>query len=93
MTTIISKLTSKARYLVLVGLAAAEIGFVAPAFAGGPATAAIACVVDNDYQPAQISDVRLDLDGDYTVFVRDRDGDLWECNSSPSGDIYYNVIL
>jgi UDP-N-acetylmuramyl pentapeptide synthase len=93
MTTNIRKLTSKARYLLLAAVAAAGMGFVAPAFAGGPVTAAIACAVDNDFQPAQIFDVRLDLDGDYTVLVRDGDGDLWECNSGPDGYIYYNNML
>ena len=87
----------KSTRLLSISSGAAAVGIAVMAAGSTPATAgsytAVAmCVLANDYQPAQAIDISLDADGDYNVVVLDRDGDLWDCNASSYGLIYWNVL-
>lgn len=68
------------------------IDFVVPASRSGSQDAAYACWLANPYKPAWVLNVSPDGVGDYDVTVVDRDGDRWQCNASPFGDVYWNDL-
>ncbi len=86
-----------ARTLTAIGLA---LVLAAPASAGqinvnaGPkATATNACTSFNEYGPTEVVDVVEDGLGDWLVWVKDKDGDLWMCNANEEGAVYANVLM
>lgn len=59
----------------------------------GHDSAIAACIDFNDYKPANLVDAAEDGLGDWLVWVKDKDGDLWLCNANADGDVYANVVL
>ena len=55
--------------------------------------AADACLVRNEFAPASVVEAVPDGMGDWLVWVKDRDGDLWSCNADAQGLIYVNVFV
>lgn len=52
-----------------------------------------ACVDRNEHWPAGAVEAVADGMGDWLVWVRDRDGDLWSCNADAAGLVYANVLI
>jgi hypothetical protein len=59
----------------------------------GHDSAVAACIDFNQYKPANLVDATEDGLGDWIVWVKDKDGDLWLCNANAAGDVYANVLL
>lgn len=59
----------------------------------GHDSAVAACLDFNGYKPADLVDAVEDGLGDWIVWVRDKDEDLWLCNANAEGDVYANVLL
>jgi hypothetical protein len=59
----------------------------------GHDTAVAACLDLNGYKPTELVEAVEDGLGDWIVWVRDKDQDLWLCNANESGDVYANVLL
>lgn len=59
----------------------------------GEQAAAAVCAAVNEYGPAQAERSVQDGLGDWVVWVRDRDSDLWLCNASAEGNVYANTII
>ena len=59
----------------------------------GRDSAVAACLDFNGYKPAELVDAAEDGLGDWIVWVRDKDEDLWLCNANEEGDVYANVLL
>ena len=55
--------------------------------------AAEACVAFNEYAPATVEQIAEDGLGDWIVWVRDKDSDLWLCNASSDGNVFANVSI
>jgi hypothetical protein len=51
------------------------------------------CVTVNKYGPAQVVKTTEDGLGDWIVWVRDKDSDLWLCNASAEGNVYVNKLI
>lgn len=51
------------------------------------------CVGYNSYGPARVVDAVEDGMGDWLVWVKDKDGDLWMCNASGEGGIYAYALI
>jgi hypothetical protein len=74
------------------------------AFAHGPASAAEptpagvekageACTTLNEYGPVETVKTVEDGLGDYLIWVKDKDGDLWMCNANAEGAVFTNVLM
>jgi hypothetical protein len=74
------------------------------AFAHGPAAAAEltpdgvekageACTDLNEYGPVETVTTVEDGLGDYLIWVKDKDGDLWMCNANAAGAVFTNVLM
>ena len=83
-------------------LAAAGLALVladAPAFAGerapdpGMATAESACTAVNEHSPVEVAATVPDGVGDWVVWLKDKDADLWLCNASSAGAVYANTMM
>jgi len=59
----------------------------------GHDSAVAACLDFNEYKPANLVDAVEDGLGDWIVWVKDKDEDLWLCNANAKGDVYANVLL
>jgi hypothetical protein len=59
----------------------------------GHDSAVAACLAFNDYKPANLVDAVEDGLGDWIVWVKDKDEDLWLCNGNGEGEVYANVLL
>ena len=59
----------------------------------GRQVAAEACLAFSEYGPAQVAQAAEDGLGDWLVWVRDKDNDLWLCNASSEGNVYANTLL
>ncbi len=59
----------------------------------GQQTAAAACLSFNEYRPGQVTQVAGDGLGDWIVWVRDKDNDLWLCNASSQGNVFANSLI
>ena len=59
----------------------------------GHDSAVAACIDFNQYKPANLVDAVEDGLGDWIVWVKDKDEDLWLCNANAEGDVYANVLL
>jgi hypothetical protein len=76
-----------------------SIGGEAPAAAESEAeanarrTAVNACLQGNEFGPARLIQAVGDGFGDWLVWVKDREGDLWSCNADRDGHVYLNVVL
>jgi hypothetical protein len=86
----------------LLSATALTLVLSASAFAGdshfeengsGQDAAVQACMDLNEYAPTELVDAVDDGLGDYLVWVKDRDGDLWMCNANADGAVYANVIM
>lgn len=55
--------------------------------------AVAACLDFNGYKPAELVDAAEDGMGDWIVWVRDKDEDLWLCNANAEGEVYASVLL
>jgi len=71
-----------------------------PASAGEGSGAAVerkiaeeACLGFNAHRPAQMVQSVPDGLGDWVVWVRDKDSDLWMCNANAKGDVYANALV
>jgi hypothetical protein len=63
-----------------------------PAAPDGRDVAAQACLSINEYGPAEVTSTVEDGLGDWIVWVRDKDGDLWLCNASSQGNVFANAM-
>ena len=74
------------------------------AFAQGPAAAAEraangvekageACTAMNEYGPVETVKTVEDGLGDFLIWVKDKDGDLWMCNANGEGAVFTNVLM
>jgi len=52
-----------------------------------------ACQAMNQYGPVTVQKTVEDGMGDWIVWVKDKDDDLWLCNADKEGDVYANVLL
>ena len=59
----------------------------------GRDTAIAACIDFNGYKPAKLDAAAEDGLGDWIVWVKDKDDDLWLCNANGEGEVYANVLL
>jgi hypothetical protein len=59
----------------------------------GRDAAASECLSFNKYGPAQLVSAVEDGLGDWVVWVRDKDDDLWICNASAEGNVYVNTMI
>jgi len=55
--------------------------------------ASAVCVSENQYGPVQAVKAVEDGLGDWIVWVRDKDSDLWMCNASAEGNVYANTLI
>lgn len=55
--------------------------------------ASAVCVSVNQYGPVQAVKAVEDGLGDWIVWVRDKDSDLWMCNASAEGNVYANTLI
>jgi hypothetical protein len=83
-------------------LAAAGLALVltqAPAFAGEPnvetgaATAVAACQTFNTAGPVELVGAVEDGLGDFVVWSKDANGDLWLCNANSEGAVFVNTKI
>ncbi len=87
------------RLLAAAGLAIALAANSGPASAAedwhpeGHDSAVAACLDLNEYKPVELDAATEDGLGDWIVWVKDKDGDLWLCNANAQGDVYANVLL
>ena len=51
------------------------------------------CASVNGYGPVQVVQSVEDGLGDWIVWVRDKDNDLWICNASAEGNVYANTLI
>lgn len=51
------------------------------------------CISFNKYGPVQAEAAVEDGLGDWIVWVRDKDKDLWMCNASAEGNVYANILI
>jgi len=75
----------------------------APAFAGerntgrdvdpGMAKAVSACTALNGYAPVETAATVPDGMGDWLVWLKDKDGDVWLCNASSAGAVFANTMM
>jgi hypothetical protein len=59
----------------------------------GRDSAVAACIDFNGYKPAKLDAAVEDGLGDWIVWVKDKDDDLWLCNANEEGEVYANVLL
>jgi len=59
----------------------------------GHDSAVAACIDFNGYKPAKLEAAVEDGLGDWIVWVKDKDEDLWLCNANEDGEVYANVLL
>jgi hypothetical protein len=52
-----------------------------------------ACLKRNEFGPASAIEAVADGVGDWLVWVRDNDGDLWSCNADAQGLVYANAFV
>ena len=55
--------------------------------------AAEACQAINEYGPVTVAATVEDGMGDWLIWVKDRQDDLWMCNASAHGAVYTNVLM
>lgn len=70
----------------------------APAAAGELTPAGVekadeACTELNEYGPVETVKTVEDGLGDYLIWVKDKDGDLWMCNANAEGAVFTNVLM
>jgi hypothetical protein len=51
------------------------------------------CASVNQYAPVQPVKITEDGLGDWIVWLRDKDNDLWICNASAEGNVYANTLI
>ena len=84
------------RFLAAAGLTLTLLQV--PALAAGMAPdgkdkAADACQAMNEYGPVKVIANVDDGMGDWLVWVKDKDGDLWMCNANAHGAVFTNVLM
>ncbi len=85
------------RILPIAGIALALLQ--APAGAAetqsdaGMDTAIAACTAINQYAPVNTVASVADGLGDWVVWIKDKDDDLWLCNANASGAVFANVMM
>lgn len=75
--------------LMLTSAHAAE----SPAPDAGMETATSACAAVNQYGPVETVTAVQDGLGDWAVWLKDKDGDVWLCNATSAGAVYTNVMM
>jgi hypothetical protein len=97
METAMSKISLIAATALLVSGGAFASAFSAaaePAHGISEQQAASAvCASVNEYGPVQAVKAVEDGLGDWIVWVRDKDSDLWMCNASAEGNVYANTLI
>jgi len=90
----VTKIGVIAATVLLVGAfaSAPSVALEQTATPGGKEAAAQACITFNEYGPAQAASTVEDGLGDWIVWVRDKDNDLWLCNASSEGNVFANVM-
>lgn len=86
--------------IAAAALSASAVFASVPALAGEGTGEAVerraaetACLGFNAYQPSELVETAADGLGDWIVWVRDKDGDLWMCNANAAGDVYANALI
>ena len=79
--------------LALWTLAAAPAAAAEDRQPAGRDTAVAACIAFNGYKPVTLDAAVEDGLGDWIVWVKDKDDDLWLCNANEDGEVYANVLL
>lgn len=59
----------------------------------GKDKAAEACQAMNQYGPVNVQAVADDGLGDWIVWIKDKDDDLWLCNANSHGAVFTNVLM
>jgi hypothetical protein len=59
----------------------------------GEQAATAVWAADNEFGPARAERSVQDGLGDWIVWVRDKDNDLWLCNASAEGNVYANTLI
>jgi hypothetical protein len=59
----------------------------------GVEKAKAACTAMNQYGPVEAVKAVEDGMGDWIVWVKDKDADLWMCNASSAGAVFTNVMM
>lgn len=59
----------------------------------GVEKAEAACTAMNQYGPVEVVKAVEDGLGDWVIWVKDKDGDLWMCNASSAGAVFTNVLM
>jgi hypothetical protein len=97
METAMSKISLIAATALLVSGGAFASAFSAaaePAHGISEQQAASAvCASVNEYGPVHAVKAVEDGLGDWIVWVRDKDSDLWMCNASAEGNVYANTLI
>jgi hypothetical protein len=52
-----------------------------------------ACQALNTYGPVEVIKTTDDGLGDFLIWVKDKDGDLWMCNANGAGAVFTNVMM
>lgn len=91
---------SKISTIAATALSVAAAFAAAPSASAEPMTgiteeqaATAVCLSFNAYGPVQAVSTVSDGIGDWIVWVRDKDGDLWLCNASAEGNVYANTLI
>jgi len=59
----------------------------------GVEKAAAACQALNTYGPVEVVKTADDGLGDFLIWVKDKDADLWMCNANAAGGVFTNVLM
>ena len=84
------------RILTAAGLflAIAQAPAVAAEFTpDGVKKASEACQAQNAYAPIEVVKTADDGLGDFLIWVKDKDGDLWMCNANGAGAVFTNTLM
>jgi hypothetical protein len=95
METAVTKMTLVAAAMLMVsGAFASAPASAEPAHGISPQDAALGvCASVNQYGPVQPVKVVEDGLGDWIVWLRDKDNDLWICNASAEGNVYASTLI
>jgi hypothetical protein len=87
------KLLAAAATLALSAAAFAETPVAAAEAVDNGSAAIEACAAFNKYAPATPIAAVQDGMGDWLIWLKDKDEDLWMCNANGAGNVYANVLI
>jgi hypothetical protein len=59
----------------------------------GVEKATAACQAINAYGPVEVIQTADDGLGDFLIWLKDKDGDLWMCDANGAGAVFTNVMM